>query len=720
MSLKQRDQNLTQRFDDFYRTYYREEIGKLAQTLSDPDTPKSLFIEYGDLFSFDREIAEDYLDKPDEMRAYAEEALSLFDLPVDVDLSEANVRIRDTQDRFDDESEISISDLTHDHIGDLVAISGQIDKVTKVNPNLLEAHWECQRCGTPSKVPQGHTEVQEPHECQGCERQGPFSLVPEQSDWVDRRKLKLGELPSERTTSRGQHRPVYVEGDLCHYGGENGLADRAGDQATVYATVRVDEDQLTGQNAKTEADIWLEAHAVTFDDDGHGVEVEEHKEEFKEFAARENAIDLCAESIAPELLAKGDEEMETVMDAAVAWLFNGYRIDPDGLGTYRGDLHMAIIGDPGLGKSTLLSNLDDLAPKSVFRSGTGLSKVGLTAAAVQEEFAGNTEWTLEPGVLPRANGGHCIIDEVDDVVDEKTKAIHDALEGEQTVKVDKAGIEADLPSRAALLASGNPKHGRFDKYESIAEQVDLDPALISRMDVLLSIQDIPDPEHDKEVAEHKLNTWDESSRAELAERGVEVQQKEVSASEGPVPKDTLRAWVAYARENVFPVLTDPAKEKLREFYLETRDLNDSYEKEDSEDDAIPATPRALEAGIRLSTAYARVHLSKTVEEYHVERAISVSREVIGMHFDPDSGDFDAGRTDTGVAKSQRERVNKILTIISDLESDYDNGVPFDEAVERLVDAGVSKKKAKKEIENQRKKGELYEPTTDHYRTTEDK
>ncbi len=715
MSVQQRDQDLTQRFDDFYRAYYREEIGKLAQTFGDPDTPKSLYIEYGDLFSFDRGIAEDYLEEPAKIRGYAEEALSLFDLPVATDLSEANVRIRDTQDRFDDESEISISDLTHEHIGDLVGISGQIDKVTKVKPNLVEAHWECQRCGTPSKVPQGHTEVQEPHECQGCERQGPFALVPEESEWIDRRKLKLGELPAERTSSQGQHRPVYVEGDLCHYGGENGLADRAGEQATVYATVRVDEDKLTAQNAETEADIWLEAHAVTFDDDGHGVEVEEHKEDFMGFAAREDAIDLCAESIAPELLAKGDEEMETIMDAAVAWLFNAYRIDPVGLGTYRGDLHMAIIGDPGLGKSTLLSNLHDLAPKSVFRSGTGLSKVGLTAAAVQEEFAGNTEWTLEPGVLPRANGGHCIIDEVDDVVDEKTKAIHDALEGEQTVKVDKAGIEADLPSRAALLASGNPKHGRFDKYEPIAEQIDLDPALISRMDVLLSVQDIPDPDHDSDVADHKLNTWDESSRAELEERGVQIKQKETSASQGPVPKDTLRAWIAYARDNVFPVLTDPAKRKLKEFYLNTRNLNDSYDNEDGEEHAIPATPRALEAGIRLSTAYARVHLSETIEMHHVERAISVSRKVIGLNYDPESGDFDAGRTDTGVSKSQRDRVKKAKAVIGDLEEQYDEGAPHDEVVERLVSDGISEENAEKEIESLRKKGELYESTSGHYR-----
>jgi replicative DNA helicase Mcm len=707
-------QDLTEQFLQFYRDYYREEIGTLAQRWSQEQ--RSLYIEYGDLFRFERDIAEDYLNKPDQMRQYAEEALYLFDLPADVDLSAdggANVRLTDRGGML---NSISVSDLDSGHIGEFVAITGQIEKVTKVNPNLETAHWLCQRCMTPNPIEQGHTDVQEPHECVGCERQGPFELQAEESDWSDRRKLKLGELPAERTSSRGQHRTVYVQGDLCHYGGENGLADRAGEQATILATVNVDTDSLTGQNATTESDIWLDAHSVVFeDDDLHDIDIDAHREEFEEFAADDDAADLCAASIAPALLAEGDEEMEAVMEASVAWLFNGYRVDPEGKGTFRGDLHFALIGDPGKGKSTLLAALNDIAPKSVFRSGTGLSKVGLTAAAVQEEFAGTSEWTLEPGVLPRANGGHCIIDEVDDVVDEKTKAMHDALEGEQMVKVDKAGIEADLPSRTALFASGNPTDGRFDRYEPIAEQIDLDPALISRMDILLSVQDIPDPDHDSDVADHMLETFDELSRAEIAERGYDVDQVEESTAEGPVPKDVLRAWVAYARESVFPVLTEPAKEKLKEFYVEVRDLNGGHS-EDGGDDPIPATPRTLEAGIRLAVAFARVNLSDTVEVEHAERAISLSREVVGLNYDPESGQFDANRTDTGKPKSQKDRRKALKSIIRELQPDDSNqGAEVENVLDAADDEGMIRSVCEDELETLRKAGELYEPITGEVR-----
>jgi len=706
VSVVESHQDLTERFLEFFRTYYRDEIGVLAQHY--PNEHRSLYIEYDDLYTHDRDIAEDYLEKPDEMRAFAEEALSLFDLPVDIDLSGANVRLTDTRDAMES---ISLAELEAEHIGDFVAITGQIEKVTKVDPNLETAHWVCQRCTTPTPVDQGRNEVQQPHECVGCERQGPFDLHVGKSDWVDQRKLKLGELPAERTTSSGQHRPVYVQGDLCHFGGENGLADRAGEQATVLATVNVDESSLRGKNATPDGDIWLEAHSIAFeDDDLHDIDIQAHREEFETYAARDDAPDLCARSIAPELLAEGDEEMEAVMEASVAWLFNGYRVDPEGKGTFRGDLHFALIGDPGKGKSTLLSALDSIAPKSVFRSGTGLSKVGLTAAAVQEEFAGTSEWSLEPGVLPRANGGHCIIDEVDDVVDEKTKAIHDALEGDQMVKVDKAGIEADLPSRTALFASGNPTDGRFDRYSPVAEQIDLDPALISRMDILLSVQDIPDPDHDSDVADHMLESFDELSRAEIAERGQQVEQVEGSTTEGPVPKDVLRAWVAFARENVFPVLTAEAKEELKEFYVEVRDLNGGHSG-DGGDDPIPATPRTLEAGIRLSVAFARVNLSETVEKEHAERAIDLSRQVVGMNYDPESGKFDAGRVDTGTPKSQKDRRKALRELLQDMQpNDSSDGVDEEELLDAAEEQGLDRNKCEGDIEYWRQRTAVYEPT----------
>jgi replicative DNA helicase Mcm len=515
----------------------------------------------------------------------------------------------------------------------------------------------------------------------------------------------------DRSQARGRSIPVYVEGDLCDYGpGDTTLPDHAGERATIIGTVQVDKSQFSGRGSDPESEYWVDAQSIVFEgDDGADIDIEAHRDEFETFAARDDALDVVAESLAPSLHAEEGDDLFLARRACAAWAFNAYRADPEGAGSKRGDLHMCLIGDPGTGKSTLMSALDDVLPKSEFRTGSGLTEVGLTAAAVQEEFAGSTEWTLQPGILPRSNGGHCIIDEVDGVVDENTKAIHDALEGDQMVKTDKAGITADLPTRCALLAGGNPTYTRFDKYESIPEQIDLDPALFDRMDLVFALEDEVNKERDEAKASHALDAWDDLTRAEVAEQAGGTSDTDNSI-DPDVPRDTLKAWIAHARQEIYPTLTPEAKDRLGNFYIEVRGLNDG-----EDDAAIPATPRTLEAGVRLSIAIARLNLSETVEGCHVERAIDLTQEVVGLRFDPDSGEFDDARTSGGTTKSQHDRLQSIKGIIDETAYEYDAGAPFDVVVERAEDDGISQDMVEHEIEKLKGKGQIYEPRTDHFK-----
>jgi replicative DNA helicase Mcm len=689
----------------FYRKYYRDEIGELAQHY--PREQRSLYIEADDLYRHDPELLDEWVDYPEQTQQYAEEALRLFDLPADISLKDAHVRLTDHADAI---GARAIPDLNPaDDIGDYVAVRGQLNKVTETNPRLTEATFECKRCGTKSYIPQGRNSTQEPHECSGCERQGPFSLAVDESTFVDQRKVQLAELPGERPGTDGETLPVITEDDLCDYGGANGLPDRAGETAVVLGKLRVDESKLTGRNSSPETEPWIDAHAIAFEsDDYDDVDVDAHREAFEELAAREDTIEQLRDSIAPQILA--DDELEIALEAAVAWLFNAWRIDND-RGTFRGDLHFGLIGDPGRGKSTILSRLAKIAPKSEYRSGTGLSKVGLTAAAVQEEFAGKSEWTLQPGILPRANGGHCIIDEVDDVVDEQTKAMHDALEGDQILTFDKAGISAELPTRTALLVSGNPVHGRFDRHEPIADQIDMDDALIDRMDVLLAVQDIPDPEVDADLADHVLESWDDAARQELADRGVDIKEPEQTTVDPPVSVETFRAMLVYARENVFPLPTDAAKDLLKESYVDIRTLNDE------EGDPVSATPRRLEAGLRLAAAFARAELSETIEPRHAERAIKITKNVVGLNFDPETGKFDADRTGKGTPQSQKERIRAVRDLVSELET-RDAPADIDDILtEAQEELNLAPTKVEDTLETMYGKGEIYEPAHDAYRVS---
>lgn len=63
----------------------------------------------------------------------------------------------------------------------------------------------------------------------------------------------------------------------------------------------------------------------------------------------------------------------------------------------RGDLHICLMGDPGVAKSQLLKHIITVAPRGVYTTGKGSSGVGLTAAG-QKDLVTN-EFVLEGEAL---------------------------------------------------------------------------------------------------------------------------------------------------------------------------------------------------------------------------------------------------------------------------------------------------------------------------------
>ena len=65
----------------------------------------------------------------------------------------------------------------------------------------------------------------------------------------------------------------------------------------------------------------------------------------------------------------------------------------------RGDLHICLMGDPGVAKSQLLRHIINVAPRGVYTTGKGSSGVVLTAV-IQKDPVRN-EMVLEGGALVR-------------------------------------------------------------------------------------------------------------------------------------------------------------------------------------------------------------------------------------------------------------------------------------------------------------------------------
>ncbi|WP_256546018.1 LAGLIDADG family homing endonuclease [Halobellus inordinatus] len=408
----QDSRDLTDRFIQFYRKYYRDEIGKLAQQY--PNEQRSLYIEYEDLYKFDTELAEDYKKKPDQIREYAEEALRLYDLPADVKLGRAHVRLTHLPETVDIRS-IRVHD---DHIGRMIAVQGIVRKATDVRPKITEAAFECQRCGTMTYIPQSDSGFQEPHECQGCERQGPFHVDFDQSEFIDAQKVRVQESPEGL---RGGETPQSIDIDL-----EDDITGEvtAGDHVTVTGVLHI--EQQTSGNEKTPIfDLYMDGVAVEIEDEEfEDMDItEEDVAEIVDLSNDPEIYEKMVGSVAPSIYGYEQEKLAMILQ-----LFSGVTKHlPDG-SRIRGDLHMLLIGDPGTGKSAMLQYIRNIAPRSVYTSGKGSSSAGLTAAAVRDDFGDGQQWTLEAGALVLADKGIAAVDELDKMRSEDRSAMHEALE----------------------------------------------------------------------------------------------------------------------------------------------------------------------------------------------------------------------------------------------------------------------------------------------------
>lgn len=678
-------------FTELYDRYYRDKIARLMQ--SDETT---LHVEYADLFRVDADVADRWLEQPSKLQATAEEALRTWDGLEAVDATPtAAVRLTDSEEYLDRRrlGELSYNDDgTGSDLGSYVALQCQLGKVGEREPMLDEAAFECQRCGTLTYIPQSKRATETPHECQGCERQGPFSVNDEKSTWQNVRKLRLEAPPEEQS---GEELTAYALGDVAD--AVDDFHSMAGSRVTVLGKLEADMSDILDSRGRDEPipDVFFNPEVFIWDDgDQTDINVDDYREEIQEYASRDDAVELFARNIDPSLVVT--EQWEAPILMATAWLFAAPRIDPDGVGsTVRGDIHMLFVSDPGMNKSAFAEKLAEISPQCSVKDAEGMSsEVGLTAAGVQGDGFGNDGWSVEPKAFPKANGGQLILEEFDKgPTPDFLNGIHGLLEGDQTLSVEKGGAEATLATRVGFLTLGNPMDGSFDPMEPITEQFDLHDALMSRFDLIATMVDQPDEETDEQVAEGVLDGIDESARLQYGD----LSPAETDSVAGEVPRDVLQAWVQLAWDEVHPMLSDAARDRLKEFYVETRDLNDS--------ETAPVTARTLAAGWRVACAFARVELSETIEERHAERAIELSKQVVGLNFDPGTGEFDANRT-TETPSSQHERRKGIQEAIRSEQK-----TPATIAAE----TGLDEQQVRDELDSLLNSGKVIQPTNGEFR-----
>ena len=689
------EESVIQAFTAFYQTYYDQEIHELGH-MENP----ALEVDYEDLKEFD-EVNEEsgnsqlvgltslLRESPGSALQNGEQALRNYP-HTDVALDNAVIRVANYEEKT------QVRDIRTSHVNTFVSIEGIVSKATKVLPKLNIANYVCLDCGEVNRVPQVTWEREYPHKCTSCETKSErnFRLDTMNSVVGNFQRIQVQESPEEL---KGGQTPESI--DVSVHGSDITGKVSPGERVTVSGILKARDPKdsavlqpyMEGNNLSPEEQEFEELSVTP---------VEEQR--IMDLANDPQVYDKLVQSLAPSIYGYKTEKLAVVLQ-----LFSGVRKQqPNGGSRTRGDIHILFIGDPGTGKSQVLRYVKRLSPRGIYTSGKGTSSAGLTAAAVKDSDF-DDKWTLSAGAMVLADNGVAAIDELDKMKNSDRSAMHEALE-QQTVSVAKAGINATLKSRCSLLGAANPALGRWDENQSIPSQIEIEPALLSRFDLIFTIQDRPEEEKDTLLADHIIESNTIGQR-NVAGEDVEVDNKTVPT----VSPELFRKYVAYARKECNPILTQEAHDHIREYYLKLRD------NEGSDKDTIAITARKLEALIRVAEAAARIQLSESVELKHAIKATDLMTESMKQTGrDPETGEFDAMVTETGIAKTQRDRITQISAVIEQLCEESDEDLADRDDIIAVISNGDAKaaKKVEESIDRLASKGEIYSPQQDKYRT----
>ncbi len=682
---------VTERWEGFLKRYCWNELIEMSNSYPEK---RSLFVKFVDMDTYDPNLADMLLEEPDATIASATQALREMDIPTGVTLEEANLRIIKLPRK------LKIRDIRSGDIGKLAGIEGLVTKATEVRPRVMEAVFECPFCGHIFSVEQtGGKQFKEPRECEGCGRKVQhFKLLVDRCKFANTQKIRLQESPEEL---RGGELPQAIDVNL-----EDDISGviAPGDRIIVTGILR--SYQRTTQFGKTPFfDIYLDGNSLEVMEEAfEEIQItEEDERAIMELKNQPDVYEKLIRSIAPSIYG-----CKEIKEAMVLQLFAGIPKELPDETKVRGDIHVLLVGDPGVAKSQLLTYQVKLAPRGLYTGGKSSTSAGLTAAAVRDEF-GEGRWTLEAGALVLADKGIAAVDEIDKMKKEDRDALHEAME-QQTVSIAKAGIMARLNSRCALLAAANPIGGRFDRYETISKQINMPPTLLSRFDLIYTMMDRPDEDMDTKTAEHIIEThYAGEILARIKNIGkVEEGEKEhfgeaMRMMEPAVQGDLLRKYIAWSKRNVFPVMSEEAKSKFLEFYIGLR--RQGY---DDEEAPVPVTARQLEALIRLGEAKARTRLSDTITVEDAECVIEVVNYCLKHVFtDPETDKLDVDWINAGTTKTRRDRARSIKAIITELEAEHGDEVPIEDVLDIAEEEGMDRDKAEEVIEAMKRDGLLF-------------
>ena len=294
---------------------------------------------------------------------------------------------------------------------------------------------------------------------------------------------------------------------------------------------------------------------------------------------------------------------------------------------YRGDLNLLLVGSPSTAKSEFMNYVKSVDPRAKYGSSLS-SKTGFTVGAVLTEDTRR----LSYGIIPLANRGTALLDEIDKLNNEAYNAIIECTDDNQTLNYSKAGFYRQIPTKCAHIhaCNSNKISGDYNPYLPFYEQVELPAALLSRYDLVFVVQGLDDDEDEGlikhfEQVDSTLVSENDYSGDNALRNAIDSQKMNVFDKKYMIHlRDYLRSIPASKRPQLKS--GSPAWYMLQNFIMKYKKAKHLRFLEDPEADSSPdmIDLRKRRSGRNIAEIIALIMRdSDQVEVHHMQRALEL-------------------------------------------------------------------------------------------------
>jgi replicative DNA helicase Mcm len=582
--------------------------------------------------------------------------------------------------KFPPEYAISISSIEPEQEGRLISFEGTVvgkgQKYGKVRKSL----FQCSRCVHTFEVPQElfNEAIDFPRRCEDCGKRGPFKEIEgRESEKTLFQIIHVQEkIDSLDPGKQADNISVCLTSDLV------GVVE-VGNKVSIAGALRYLVPRQKGYRPSKRLPI-VEALSVIRLDVGVDTVnfTEKEIKEFKKFPESDDYYEKILDAVAPAIYG-----YRNVKEAVALQLFGGRpnKVSRGG-GKVRSDIHLLLIGDPSTAKTEIVKNGIMLASKHIFTSGKGSSGCGLTAT-VGKDPVDKERWILKPGALPLANGGILGIDELDKMEEGDRDFMLTGME-QQIIPITKADIAAEMRCETAVLAAANPKFTRFDKFTPIREQFNITEAMLSRFDMIFPFFDEVNAVKDSKIADAILENHS------YVPDGEDLKK---------LDRTFIQKYIAYAKKNCHPRLSDDVKAALKAKYVNFRARSKT---------CAAITARQMGGLIRMSEARAKMRLADMVSIADADRVFEIYEETMKeIAFDPETKEIDTDRVYGSHSAQDRSHIKKIEYIIHELCGQDREGRAIRATIEsKAFEQGVDREETREVLKQMKDKGMISEPS----------